>query len=169
MDESIPVLPHLPAVETWRESTQSAALHRSPRLEELDDALATYEASFRRYSVTSQAYYLKLRSSHDEPNWSHQGPQARAAWEQAEALYSRAAHDFEAVEIAFNAWLDRGDTSRAEPVVQQLDASLSAGRSQLDARSPQAAPAPQGAGRSTGISTGPAKGLIRKLSLKPRR
>ena len=57
---SIPVLPHLPAAETWRESTYPFASRRSPALQTLDDALETYETSFRRYSGVSQAYYLAL-------------------------------------------------------------------------------------------------------------
>jgi hypothetical protein len=134
MDESIPVLPHLPAAETWRASTQSAALHRSPRLQALDDALETYEASFRRYSAISQTYYQTLAAHPDEVRPSLSGLRV-AARELAESAYSRAEEDFEAVERAFNTWVNSGDVSPAAPSARQMDDQLSLGRSQLGLRS----------------------------------
>ena len=177
MDESIPVLPHLPADETWRESTQSAELHRSPRLQALDDALETYETSFRRYSAISQSYYQTLAARSDEAGLSPTA-QCKAARELAESAYSRAEEDFGAVERAFNAWINNGDVSLAVPLARQMDDQLSLGRSQLELRSavyglsqPREAPplgVPSLTARSPATATGakPARGP--KLSLKPR-
>ena len=177
MDESIPVLPHLPAVETWRESTQSAALHRSPQLQALDDSLETYEASFRRYSAISQAYYQTLAARADDVGQSLTA-QCLAARELAESAYSRAAEDFGEVERAFNTWINNGDVSLAVPLARQMDDQLSLGRSQLELRSavsrlsqPREAPPPgvpslTARSPATGTGARPARGP--KLSLKPR-
>ena len=176
MDESIPVLPHLPAAETWRESTQSAALHRSPRLQALGDALETYEASFRRYSAMSQTYYQTLAAHPDETRPSLSG-QRVAARELAESAYSRAAEDFEAVERAFNTWVNSGDVSPAAPLARQMDDQLSLGRSQLGLQSavsglsqPSEAPplgVPSLTARSPANGTRPRLTTGPKLSLKP--
>jgi hypothetical protein len=166
MDESIPVLPHLPAVESWREGTQTAALHRSPRLQTLDDALETYETSFRRYSAISQTYYQALAARPDEagPSLTAQSVTAR---DLAESAYSRAVHDFEAVEIAFSAWVNNGDVSLAAPLARQLDDQLSLGRSQLALRSAVSGLSQPREAPTTGTSTTPTRGP--KLSLRPRR
>lgn len=171
MDEtSIPVLPHLPAVESWRESTQLAALRRSPRLQSLDDALETYENSFRRYSVISQAYYLKLTACHDEAGLTT-GLPFQSARELAESAYSRAVHDFEAVEIAFSTWISGEEGALAVPEVLQLQRLLGAGRSRLSAQSGQVE-APQRRGeRSTVLDSSPEEGTSkgRRHTLTPRR
>ena len=164
MDESIPVLPHLPAVETWRESTQSAALHRSPRLQALDDALETYEASFRRYSAISQAYYQTLAARVDDPGQSLTA-QCVAARELAESAYSRAAEDFGEVERAFNTWINNGDVSLAVPLARQMDDQLSLGRSRLELRSAVSRLSQPREALASGTSARPARGP--KLSLKP--
>lgn len=165
MDESLPVLPHLPAVEAWRESTQSAALHRSPWLQALDDALETYETSFRRYSAISQTYYLALAVRSEDA-----GPSPTAQWmaarELAESAYSRAVEDFGAVERAFNVWIDNGDVSPAAPLARQMDDQLSLGRSQLELRSAVSRLSQPGEAPASGTSTRPTRGP--KLSLKPR-
>ena len=165
MDESIPVLPHLPAAETWRESTQSAALHRSPRLQALDDALETYETSFRRYSAISQSYYQTLAARSDEAGLSPTA-QCKAARELAESAYSRAADDFGVVERAFNTWINNGDVSLAVPLARQMDDQLSLGRSQLELRSVVFRLSQPRETLATGIGTRPARGP--RLSLKPR-
>lgn len=135
MHGSLPLLPHLPPVETWRESTQSVALHRSPRLQVLDDALEAYEASFRRYSVISQAYYRSLGDARYEETGLPLAAQRLATGELAKSAYSRAVHDFEAVEVAFNAWINHGDASLEMPLANQMDDLLGTGRSQLDLQS----------------------------------
>ena len=140
MDVSIPVLPHLPAAEVWRESTQSAGLQRSPRLQVLDDALETYETSFRRYSAISQRYYRALGARYDDPD-QPMTAQCVAARELAESAYSRAVHDFESVEIAFSAWINSRDASLALPLARQMDMLLSTGKSRLDLRFAQSQPA----------------------------
>ena len=164
MDESIPVLPHLPAVETWRESTQSAALHRSPRLQTLDDALETYETSFRRYSAISQAYLQTLAALADEVGPSP-ASQSVAALALAESAYSRAVEDFGAVERACNAWINNGDVSLAVPLARQMDDQLSLGRSQLELRSAVAGLAQPREAPATGT---PVRHKGPRLSLKPR-
>lgn len=132
---SLPVLPNLPGAESWRESTQLAALHPSPLRQSLDEALEMYENSFRRYSSISQAYYVQLNSRQSDPEqYRRQG--VRSAREQAEAAFSLAIHDFEAVEVAFNIWTDSPEVQRAVPEVRQLQAMISTGRSQLDASHP---------------------------------
>jgi len=164
MDESIPVLPHLPAVETWRESTQSAALHRSPRLQALDDALETYETSFRRYSAISQTYYQTLAARSDDTGLSLTA-QCVAARELAESAYARAVEDFEAVEKAFHTWIKNGDLSLAVSSARQMDDQLSFGRSQLELRSAVSRLSQPSEATASVTSARPARGP--KLSLKP--
>ena len=130
---SIPVLPHLPAAETWRESTYPFASRRNPALRTLDDALETYENSFRRYNGVSQAYYLALNAASNEPE-RLTGLEIQSVREQAEEAFSRAARDFEAVDIAFSLWVESGESSSVMPRVRELQKLLSAGRSQLSAQ-----------------------------------
>lgn len=175
MHESLPLLPHLPAVEAWRESTQSAALHRSPRLQVLDDALEAYEASFRRYGVISQAYYRSLGDARYEETGLPLAAQRLAAGELAKSAYSRAAHDFEAVAVAFNAWINHGDASLEMPLANQMDDLLGTGRSQLDLQSAIAKLSQQSEAHLAQPSEVPATGIGARhtrgpmLSLKPNR
>jgi hypothetical protein len=137
MDEtSLPVLPHLPAAESWRESSYTLASPRSRQLQTLDDALESYENSFRRYGVISQAYYLQLNAQ-DDPPGRHRGQEVESVKEEAQMAFSRAVHDFEAVESAFDTWANSAKSSLGEPGVQQLSDLLSAGRSQLSPDTPQ--------------------------------
>ena len=127
---SLPVLPHLPSAESWRESTQLLALWRSPELQILDEALELYENSFRRYSSLCQSYYLQLGARQSEPDlYREQG--VRSIREQAQAAWSRAVCDFEVVESAFSTWIHSGHLPVAVPEVYQLRSMIDAGHCQL--------------------------------------
>jgi hypothetical protein len=129
---SIPILPHLPAAETWRESTYPFASRRSPVLQTLDDALETYENSFRRYGGLSQAYYLALHATSSDSE-RRASLELQSVREQAGEAFSRAVHDFEAVDVALNTWVNSEAGANIVPAVSALRNLLSAGRSQLKA------------------------------------
>ena len=131
MDASLlPVLPHLPSVASWRESTRLFGLLRGPQLELLDEALEIYENSFRRYSGLRQAYYLQLNAHPGEAGF-HREQGVQAVRQQAQDAHSRAMEDFCAVESAFSVWFHSGELAVQTPEAYQLRSQLSEGRGQL--------------------------------------
>jgi hypothetical protein len=129
-NRSIPTLPHLPGVEAWREGAYVCALRRTPRLQSVDDALEAYENSFRRYGDIQQAYYQQVSVYTIQPT-RLMGQQVQTIRNWAESAFERAVSDFEAVEAAFNTWVDNEPGAGGALEVFHLRMLLDDGRSKL--------------------------------------